>query len=110
MQQHMEALKKANDVRLARVALLRGMKRGELKLAQVLAEDVMENVKLYDVLRWIPVNGPATGANPTGSAVKTAQVLVRHCEATFTTTVLGLGARRLNLLLKEVDKRWGGRV
>ncbi len=58
MSQHMDALGRANEVRCARAAVRRKLKKGELSLKAALANPHVQGMKAYDLLmaqwKWGP--------------------------------------------------------
>lgn len=56
VEQHMVALERANEVRLATAAFKRQLKEGEVDPRDVLADvpDLVRKTKVYDFLTWCP--------------------------------------------------------
>lgn len=111
--QYMNALSRANEVRLARAVVKDRLKRGEIKLSAALQDPNVQDMKLFDLLCYVPAHGPSKVKTRSGAhskAEKTARALLRDCEASESTLVKELNARRTPLLLAAVEQRFRGRV
>lgn len=60
MPQHMEALQRANEVRLERAAIKKQLKAGELSLEELLDDTpaCLDNVEIGDLIAWMHRYGP----------------------------------------------------
>lgn len=56
MQQHMEALARANEVRMARATIKRGLRTGAVDPADLIVDppDPLAKVKVGEFLMWVP--------------------------------------------------------
>jgi hypothetical protein len=95
VEQHREALAKANVVRTERAALRRGLRSGDVQVGDVL-RDVPSHVarmRLYDLLCLVPGRGP-----------RSARVLMRKERIGELATVGSLTDRQREALVSELAK------
>ena len=90
LDQRMEALNRANDIRVRRARLKRDLKSGELRIEQVIADppDYVLTAKVYDMLVAVPRLG----------RVKATRLLTQ-CRISQSKTVGGLSDRQRGELL-----------
>lgn len=100
LEQTLEALQRANRVRLQRAGVKRALKAGKISLADALAHEATQTMTVWDLLCYLPVYGPA---HTITRAEVTARKLVARCQATEFTLVKDLNARRTPLLLAAVE-------
>ena len=91
LDQRMEALNRANDIRVRRARLKRDLKSGELRIEQVIADppDYVLTAKVYDMLVAVPRLG----------RVKVTRLLTQ-CRISQSKTVGGLSERQRAELLE----------
>jgi hypothetical protein len=91
----MEALKRANDIRVRRARLKRDLKDGRVRVEQVLGDppDYVETAKVFDILMAVPKFG----------RVKAARFL-NQCRISQSKTVGGLSERQRAELIALFDK------
>lgn len=89
-EQRLDALRHANDVRVARAQLKRQLALGERRLDELLGEvpEFARSAKVFDLVRAAPKLGP----------VRARQLLV-HCGISETKTVGGLSERQRAALI-----------
>lgn len=102
--QRARALRRANAVRTGRSKAKVALKRGERTLGDLLDDEVVQGMKLYDLLEWLPVHGPSKAAYPYGRARETAKRLLRVVQASPQTTVRALTERQRGVLLEAVAR------
>lgn len=85
LEQRLEALQRANEIRSKRARLKRDLKQGTIKIDQILSDppEYIKTAKVVDVLLAIPNCGK----------VKSAKVL-NHCRISPNKTVSGLSERQ----------------
>src|SRR5437762_4314725 len=83
--QRMEALKRANDIRVRRAKLKKDLKEGRVSVEQILSQppDYVETAKVFDILMAVPKFG----------RVKAARFL-NQCRISQSKTVGGLSERQ----------------
>ena len=88
--QRMEALRRANDIRVKRAQLKKALKSGEVSIEQILREppDFVSTAKVFDMLMAVPKFG----------RVKAARLL-NTCRISQSKTVGGLSDRQRQELL-----------
>jgi S13-like H2TH domain len=95
LDQRMEALKRANDIRVKRAKLKKGLKDGQLRIEQILAAppDYVSTAKVFDILMAVPKFG----------RVKAARFL-NQCRISQSKTVGGLSERQRSELIALFDR------
>src|SRR3954447_17795111 len=90
LDQRMEALKRANDIRVKRAQLKKGLKSGDVSIEEVLAEppEFVSTAKVFDMLMAVPRFG----------RVKAARLL-NQCGISQPKTVGGLSDRQRHELI-----------
>jgi hypothetical protein len=85
LDQRMEALKRANDIRVRRARLKRDLKDGSVRIEEILANppQYVETAKVFDILMAVPKFG----------RVKAARFL-NQCRISQSKTVGGLSERQ----------------
>jgi hypothetical protein len=85
LDQRMEALKRANDIRVRRARLKKDLKDGHVRIEEVLASppEYVETAKVFDILMAVPKFG----------RVKAARFL-NQCRISQSKTVGGLSERQ----------------
>ena len=85
LDQRMEALKRANDIRVRRAKLKKDLKDGRVRVQQILSSppDFVETAKVFDILMAVPKFG----------RVKAARFL-NQCRISQSKTVGGLSERQ----------------
>lgn len=85
LEQRLEALRRANEIRSKRARLKKDLKQGNIKIDQLLADppEYIKTAKVIDVLLAVPNCGK----------VKSAKVL-NHCRISPNKTVSGLSDRQ----------------
>jgi hypothetical protein len=91
----MEALKRANEIRVRRAQLKKDLKDGRLQIEEVLREppEYVETAKVFDILMAVPKFG----------RVKAARFL-NQCRISQSKTVGGLSERQRAELLSLFDR------
>jgi hypothetical protein len=91
LDQRMEALNRANDIRVKRARLKRDLKAGDLRIEQVIADppEFVLTAKVYDMLVAVPRLG----------RVKVTRLLTQ-CRISQSKTVGGLSERQRGELLE----------
>ena len=90
-EQRREYLRRANDLRRVRCGIKARLKRGELKLADVLEMDEAQGMRAVEVIRAVP-----------GVGAKNAEKIMRSCGIAPGRRVRGLGIRQLAALLEAI--------
>jgi S13-like protein len=95
LDQRMEALKRANEIRVRRAQLKKDLKDGRLQIEEVLREppEYVETAKVFDILMAVPKFG----------RVKAARFL-NQCRISQSKTVGGLSERQRAELLSLFDR------
>ncbi len=95
LDQRMEALKRANHIRVRRAQLKKDLKDGRVRVEAVLADppDYVETAKVFDILMAVPKFG----------RVKAARFL-NQCRISQSKTVGGLSERQRAELIALFDK------
>jgi hypothetical protein len=95
LDQRMEALKRANDIRTRRAQLKRDLKGGKVKIQTLLLDppEYVETAKVFDMLLSVPKYG----------RVKTNRVL-NQCRISPSKTIGGLSQRQRNELVNLLQK------
>jgi len=90
LDQRMEALKRANDIRVRRAQLKKDLKDGRVRVEEVLSRppDYVETAKVFDILMAVPKFG----------RVKAARFL-NQCRISQSKTVGGLSERQRTELI-----------
>ena len=90
LDQRMEALKRANDIRVKRARLKKDLKDGNVRIDQILRHppEYVETAKVFDILMAVPKFG----------RVKAAKLL-NQCRISQSKTVGGLSERQRNELI-----------
>ena len=90
LDQRMEALKRANDIRVKRAKLKKDLKSGALSIEQILAEppEYVSTAKVFDMLMAVPKFG----------RVKSLRML-NQCRISQSKTVGGLSDRQRHELI-----------
>jgi hypothetical protein len=85
LDQRMEALKRANDIRVRRARLKKDLKDGQVRIEEILAAppEYVETAKVFDILMAVPKFG----------RVKAARFL-NQCRISQSKTVGGLSERQ----------------
>src|SRR5580765_6846595 len=85
LDQRMEALKRANDIRVKRAQLKKDLKSGSVSIEKILGEppEYVSNAKMFDMLMAVPKF----------ARVKAARLL-KHCRISQSKTVGGLSYRQ----------------
>lgn len=96
LDQRMEALARANDIRVKRAELKRKVKVGAVDVAVMLADppQFVETMKVFDLLLAMPKTG----------AVK-AQRIMRALSISSSKTVSGLSTRQRDAIVRELTGR-----
>jgi len=96
LDQRMEALRRANEIRSRRAQLKRDLKSGKAKINEVIGDppDFVLTAKVFDMLMAVPKYGK----------VKATRFL-NHCRISQGKTMGGLSDRQRNELLELVDHR-----
>ncbi len=91
LDQRMEALKRANDIRVQRAKLKRDLKQGAVRIESILREPpgYVETAKVFDILMAVPKFG----------RVKAARLL-NQCRISQSKTVGGLSDRQRGELVQ----------
>lgn len=91
----MEALKRANDIRVRRAQLKKDLKDGRVRVESILADppEYVETAKVFDILMAVPKFG----------RVKAARFL-NQCRISQSKTVGGLSERQRAELIALFDK------
>jgi hypothetical protein len=95
LDQRMEALKRANDIRVRRAQLKKDLKDGRVRVESILADppEYVETAKVFDILMAVPKFG----------RVKAARFL-NQCRISQSKTVGGLSERQRAELIALFDK------
>ena len=90
VEQRLEALRRANEIRVARAQLKRELAGGRVRIEEILATPPKhaETQKVHDLLLAVPKYGPARVAR-----------LLAHCRISHSKTVAGLSDRQRAQLL-----------
>jgi hypothetical protein len=90
LDQRMEALKRANDIRVRRAQLKKDLKDGRINIEAILGSppQYVETAKVFDILMAVPKFG----------RVKAARLL-NHCRISQSKTVGGLSERQRTELI-----------
>lgn len=90
LEQRLEALQRANEIRTKRAQLKKDLKHGDVHISQILSDppEYIKTAKVVDVLLAIPNCGK----------VKSAKVL-NHCRISPNKTVSGLSERQRRELI-----------
>jgi hypothetical protein len=93
--QRMEALKRANDIRVRRAKLKKDLKDGQVRVQTILGDppDYVETAKVFDILMAVPKFG----------RVKAARFL-NQCRISQSKTVGGLSDRQRTELVGLFDR------
>ncbi len=96
LDQRMEALQRANDVRVRRAQLKRDLKAGHVQIDSILLEppEFVSTAKVFDMLMAVPKFG----------RVKAARLL-NHCRISQSKTVGGLSERQRTELVDLFNHR-----
>ena len=96
LDQRMEALRRANDVRVRRAQLKRDLKAGRVQVESILLHppDWVSTAKVFDILMAVPKFG----------RVKAARLL-NQCRISQSKTVGGLSERQRNELVQLFNHR-----
>jgi hypothetical protein len=95
LDQRMEALRRANDIRSQRAKLKRDLKSGQVTIQRIIATppDYVLTAKVFDMLMAVPKYGK----------VKATKFL-NHCRISQGKTMGGLSERQRNELLELLDR------
>ena len=95
LDQRMEALKRANDIRSKRAQLKRDLKAGRINIQGLLLDppDYLETAKVFDLLLAVPKYG----------RVKVNRILT-HCRISPSKTIGGLSERQRNELVSYLRR------
>jgi hypothetical protein len=95
LDQRMEALRRANQIRSRRAQLKRDLKAGRTSIGQIIAEppDYVLTAKVFDMLMAVPKYGK----------VKATRFL-NHCRISQGKTMGGLSERQRNELLELLER------
>ena len=95
LDQRMEALKRANDIRTRRATLKKDLKGGKVKIQTLLLDppEYVETAKVFDMLLSVPKYG----------RVKTNRIL-NQCRISPSKTIGGLSQRQRNELVNQLRK------
>ena len=95
LDQRMEALRRANDIRSQRAKLKRDLKSGQVTIQRIIASppDYVLTAKVFDMLMAVPKYGK----------VKATKFL-NHCRISQGKTMGGLSERQRNELLELLDR------
>jgi hypothetical protein len=95
LDQRMEALKRANDIRVRRAKLKKDLKDGRVRVESILGDppEYVETAKVFDILLAVPKFG----------RVKAARFL-NQCRISQSKTVGGLSERQRTELIALFDK------
>ncbi len=95
LDQRMEALKRANDIRTQRAKLKKDLKGGKVKIQTLLLDppEYVQTAKVFDMLLAVPKYG----------RVKTNRVL-NQCRISPSKTIGGLSQRQRNELVSQLQK------
>ena len=95
LDQRMEALRRANDIRSQRAKLKRDLKSGQTTIQRVIASppDYVLTAKVFDMLMAVPKYGK----------VKATKFL-NHCRISHGKTMGGLSERQRNELLELLER------
>ena len=95
LDQRMEALRRANDIRSQRAKLKRDLKSGQVTIQRIIAHppDYVLTAKVFDMLMAVPKYGK----------VKATKFL-NHCRISQGKTMGGLSERQRNELLELLDR------
>ena len=95
LDQRMEALRRANDIRTKRAKLKRDLKAGKVKIQTLLLDppEYVQTAKVFDMLLAVPKYG----------RVKTNRVL-QHCRISPSKTIGGLSQRQRTELVQQLRK------
>ena len=96
LDQRMEALKRANDIRVKRAQLKKDLKSGAISIEQILSEppEFVSTAKVFDMLMAVPKFG----------RVKAARLL-NQCRISQSKTVGGLSDRQRHVLIALFNHR-----
>jgi hypothetical protein len=96
LDQRMEALKRANDIRVKRAQLKKDLKSGAVSIEQILSEppEYVSTAKVFDMLMAVPKFG----------RVKAARLL-NQCRISQSKTVGGLSDRQRHELIALFNSR-----
>lgn len=98
LQQRLDALLVANDIRFRRAQLKRDLKAGRQHGLQVIARppEYVETMKVLDVLLAMPAIGPTK-----------AHRVMRRCEMAMSKTLGGISTRQRRALIHAInDRNW----
>jgi hypothetical protein len=95
LDQRMEALKRANDIRTQRAQLKKDLKGGRVKIQTLLLDppEYVQTAKVFDMLLAVPKYG----------RVKTNRIL-NQCRISPSKTIGGLSERQRNELVNQLRK------
>jgi S13-like H2TH domain len=95
LDQRMEALRRANEIRSSRAQLKRDLKSGSVSIGTIIAQppDFVLTAKVFDMLMAVPKYGK----------VKATRFL-NHCRISQGKTMGGLSERQRNELLELLDR------
>src|SRR5260221_11479824 len=95
LDQRMEALKRANDIRVKRAQLKKDLKSGAMSIEEILREppEFVSTAKVFDMLMAVPKFGRVNAAR-----------LLNQCRISQPNTVGGLSDRHLNELIRLFDR------
>ena len=96
MPQHLDALKHANDVRLARAELKRKLNAGEVDIRDVLSDppDYLKNMKIYELILSLNRYGRERTLR-----------LLRRAQIAESKTIAFVTPRQRNLLIEDFSRR-----
>jgi hypothetical protein len=95
LDQRMDALKRANEIRVRRAKLKRDLKEGSVKIEEILSQppDYVETAKVFDILMAVPKFG----------RVKAARLL-NQCRISQSKTIGGLSDRQRGELVAQFSR------
>lgn len=95
LEQRLVALRRANEVRLARAQLKKQLAAGSRRIEDILVEapELVRGARVYDLLLAVPKLGRARVSR-----------LLRHCEISETRTLGGLSERQRSELIASLRR------
>lgn len=95
LDQRMEALRRANEIRSARAQLKKDLKSGQVNMRDIIAEppDYVLTAKVYDMLLAVPKYGKIKATR-----------FINHCRISQGKTVGGLSERQRNELVDLLSR------
>jgi len=95
LDQRMEALRRANEIRSARAQLKRDLKSGKVNMRDIIADppDYVLTAKVYDMLLAVPKYGKVKATR-----------FITHCRISQGKTVGGLSERQRNELVDLLSR------